>query len=220
MDKLKLRLLVAFMLLFLSLIAQVKSPENSIIDGNYFSEEKPTKSIACFENSAISKVDTIYHHTGKIKSIIAYDSMTNHYCGVYNQFDSTGVLIVEGQYVAVDSVKCKDCYTDSYSGNRLEEKWTKMDYADVLELKVGVWKYLHPNGQLKMIGEYSDMVHSLSGMSYPLSWEGISWPSPVDGYIYFQQLKKGKWEYYDELGNNYLTEEYVNGTLVYKIERD
>lgn len=119
----------------------------------------------------------------------------------------------------MDSVKCKDCYKDEYSENRVDGRWTKYEFVNCNSLKVGVWIYYHPNGQLKMIGEYHDMVHAYNGISYPLSWEAKSWPSPRNVYREYEYLKKGTWEYYDEAGNHILTEEFANGALVFRTER-
>lgn len=173
--------------------------------------------IAISQNDCIR--DTLYYENGKIELVFGYDTTSHEYCGIYISYDSSGVKMSEGEYQSVDSVECFQCYTDSYRNS--PEKWEQYFIAKhVKKIPVGEWKYYHNNGELKEVGSYCDIVHEYRGMSYPLEWEGKTWPKPVAGYLTSTFLKDGVWEYYDPNGNNIRTEEYVRGQLVYIIERD
>jgi antitoxin component YwqK of YwqJK toxin-antitoxin module len=162
--------------------------------------------------------DTLFFENGKIELIFDFDTTNHEYCGVYISFDSTGIIESEGAYLSVDSIRCFMCYDDIY--RKSSEKWEQYDHSKyATKVPVGEWKYYHDNGHLKEMGSYCEMVHEYSGLSYPIEWEGKSWPSPVAGYGTFEFLKDGIWEYYDRDGHNIKTEEYVCGQLVYLTER-
>ena len=162
--------------------------------------------------------DTFYYSNGQIELIRDFDTSNHKYCGVYITHDTLGAIISEGRYQSVDSVECHQCYDNTYSD--FSEKWKQYYFAKhVNKVPFGEWKYYHNNGKLKEKGSYCDVVHEYQGMSYPIEWEGKSWPEPVAGYSTFYYLKDGTWEYYDLNGNNIRTEKYVCGQLVYLIER-
>lgn len=129
--------------------------------------------------------------------------------------DSLDFIMGEGEYITLDSVECVNCY-DYYSYGKPIQYFESKNGNRV---RIGVWKFYHSLGVLKSKGKYCDKVTEFTGLSYPLAWEGKSWPGPVAVYIEVEYLKDGTWEYYDEQGNNILTEEYVCGQIIYRINR-
>jgi hypothetical protein len=179
-------------------------------------------SLALTQGDKNCKTDTSYHINGNIAYIIELN--TNfHNCGLYQEFDTSGIVRIEGFYQLTDSVECLNCYTGTPQFQDIKGNWKKYSYANLQYVEIGIWKYYHPNGQLRMIGSYSGKVHSYKGSSGPFQQEmmdGIPISKPIPVYISFDPLKTGQWQYYDEQGNNHLTEEYIDGILVYKTERN
>jgi len=168
------------------------------------------------------KTDTSFHINGNIAYIMDIDTL-HDYCGQYKEFDTTGILIVEGFYQIKDSVECLNCFDGSPKFHDIDGSWIKYAYERIRHVEIGIWKYYHPNGKLKMIGSYSGKVHSFMGSVEPYNWEmmeNIPISKPVPVYISHEPLKTGQWQYYDDQGNNYLTEDYVDGILVYRVERE
>ena len=154
-------------------------------------------------------MDTSYHNNGIISSLFEWDAEKACMCGYYAKFDSLGNPLLEGKFEAVDSIKCLSCFDNFY------DPPTPNEYSRTRELKVGVWKYYHSNGQIKEIGVYSKSVHEYQGTTHPFVLED----RPYNTYSSVDYLKNGIWEYYDEFGNNYLSVKYVDGQIIYKTER-
>lgn len=160
-------------------------------------------------------VDTVYHRNGKIQRIMEMDSLFRG-IGIYSEYDSTGILRIEGKYAQMDSTGCVNCY-DGYTGIDRSDpgKWTKANRIDVDYIMVGEWKYFHPNGQLAAIGRYDTLFNIYSGN---FGFNVIN--QPVNVYIAKEQLKFGIWKYYDVTGKLIRQEEYYGGALVYKIDAE
>lgn len=144
----------------------------------------------------------------KIIDIFPLDKMEMNY-------DENGNLYSKGEYILVDSVECLNCY--KLIGEIAPTPYFKARYTK--KIKVGTWEIYHSNGKIKEFGRFCHKVREFYGMRYPLEWEGKTWPEPVAGYASPEYLKDGTWQYYDEQGNNIMTEEYVCGNLIHKIER-
>jgi antitoxin component YwqK of YwqJK toxin-antitoxin module len=160
-------------------------------------------------------IDTSYHNNGKISMLVEFDTVMNSFCGLYQEFNEQGIMTMDGCYRLVDSIACKDCYTCAEY-----ENMEKQNFINCKELRVGVWKYYHPLGQLKSIGSYGEIIRFYIGTSYPKTvYKNGMWGGPVNSYIHFEYLKNGTWENYDEQGNNISSEKFLNGDLVYIEER-
>lgn len=167
------------------------------------------------------KIDTIWHSNGQVQSIYEINS-ENQFCGFYKEFDTLGNIYFEGNFIYKDSVECVLCFDGSPQFYSTSGRWEQFYFLNKESVRIGEWKFYHSNGQIEMIGTYCDKMHVYSGTVEPYVWEKeenhpIS--TPVNGYISYEPVKCGQWNYFDAQGANYLTEEYVNGTLVYKIER-
>jgi antitoxin component YwqK of YwqJK toxin-antitoxin module len=147
-----------------------------------------------------------YHPNGKVQIECDFDTILNCYAGKFKEYDTTGIMIAEGNYKIVDSVGCKDCY-DGFSG-----KWSKYEYADIRNVPIGEWKYYHSNGQIKMKGTYSELVHAYCGDPNLFGKTDIG---PINVWIHYDLLKNGQWVYFDENGIKNKMEEYIDGTLIY-----
>ncbi|ASS50397.1 MAG: hypothetical protein A3D31_12585 [Candidatus Fluviicola riflensis] len=147
-----------------------------------------------------------YHPNGKINLEYDYDTILHCFAGKYKEFDSTGILMIEGNYSIVDSVQCKDCY-DEFQGI-----WQKYEYADLRTKPVGMWKYFYSDGQIKMEGAYSEKVHAYRGDPNLFNETDIG---PINVWIHYDLLKNGQWIYYNESGKKIKMEEYIDGALIY-----
>ena len=160
-------------------------------------------------------IDTSYHNNGNIQVIFEYDSVTHNYDGKYLEYDSTGVLLIEGNYDQVDSTTCKDCYDVALINFGMKPDQVKYNKAEPGFIKVGVWKYYYPNGKIQMSGTYSKSVHAHQG--YPEPTNKID-SGPYNVWIAYEDLKDGEWTYFDEKGNKIKTELFVDGSLILTID--
>jgi len=150
--------------------------------------------------------ERLYHPNGKLYIEHEYDTVLNCYAGKFKEFDTTGALIIEGNYKIVDSVQCKDCY------DGIEGHWRKYEYIPLLSVPVGEWKYYYPNGQIKIQGTYSESVHAYCGDPNLYDKTDIE---PINVWITYDFLKNGKWNYFGENGKIIKMEEYIDGALIY-----
>lgn len=140
---------------------------------------------------------------------------TNSVWGIAGRFTtylvSSNIILIDGEFRLSDSVKFWDCIDSSYrlSDNRFP-----------IPMPVGIWKFYSSNGSIKSTGGFSDRIHQYRDLSYPI-WHdtinGMHPPVPVS--ISDQFLKNGTWEYYNEKGENHMSEEYFHGVLVERIKR-
>lgn len=211
----KLYFLYTFLSLYIYSFGQNDTISNSIIDGVYIREHKPEKSTKYFGLDAQveniwNTFDTTYFSNGKIESITEYNSEFKK-VGIYKEFDSNGIMIIEGRYADIDSAECFNCYNGQFSIDSLG-KWYQITKIDVFEFKIGKWSTYHPNGKLASHGEFGNLYSAYMGTSDPTRKN-----KPINIYQHLEQLKTGIWKYYDTNGKLILTEEYHNGTLVFKI---
>ncbi len=157
----------------------------------------------------IAQADTVFHSNGKMKAITERkytENLLPH--GLYQEFDSLGNLITIGNYEFKKTVACKNCYEIDYES--VNQKYSAIDSSGMVSLKIGTWTSYYSNGKIKAIGKYSDKIHIYFGYIYP---------KKVERELYkirhkYDDLKEGKWLYYDENGKNYLIEYYVEGDLI------
>lgn len=153
--------------------------------------------------------DTSYHNKGIVACIADFDTIKYVRCGYYAEFDLQGNKILEGQYKAVDSLPCKECYEWSSNGNIIA-----YDYTDAREQKTGEWKSFYPNGILKERGFYSATVHEFYGTQSPRQPQN----HPENVYSEIEYLKTGTWEYFNESGQLEKTIEYLDGQIIFITE--
>lgn len=164
---------------------------------------------SCFGQKSSTLITTYHYDNGKVEVTFETDSITNHYNGFYKKFDEDGTLRVEGNYMRVDSVKCKDCYKDF---SPWDKKYVPYDYAKIESVKVGIWNYYYPDGKIETYGEYAPMVHAHGGSPELIANEG-----PINVWIRYDDLKQGEWDYFDEYGKKIKTETYYEGALIYTL---
>lgn len=158
--------------------------------------------------------DTLFYPNGEIEILFEYNSVSHAYNGRYLEYDSSGVLLIDGHYQSVDSTKCTDCYDVDLGGYGFDTKLVHVETATPGSIKIGVWKYYHPNGKIKMYGSYSASVHTRRGYTEPLNKMNSG---PVNVWIVYDDLREGEWLFFDELGNMEKTEFYVDGSLLFTI---
>ena len=212
----RLYYLLAFIFIGVRLFGQTDSitpyPSPGVLDGVYTPEYKHGKSIIYHKPSTMAvweRTDTNFFENGRIESITELNAFGQR-IGVNKEFDSTGVLRIEGEYTQMDSSKCLNCY-EGYFGDDTLGSWHKIDKINVREVKVGNWLTYHANGKVSTSGQYDTLFCIYYGSIVPK----IEGPSPVG--LKLEQLKFGIWKYYNETGKLYRKEEYYQGTLVYQL---
>jgi len=114
-------------------------PSPGVLDGVYTPEYKHGKSIIYHKPSTMAvweRTDTNFFENGRIESITELNAFGQR-IGVNKEFDSTGVLRIEGEYTQMDSSKCLNCY-EGYFGDDTLGSWHKIDKINVREVKVGI----------------------------------------------------------------------------------
>lgn len=155
--------------------------------------------------------DTSYYANMQARVIVNYAFIngSKYQHGYYREFDSTGIILVEGYYQAhLDSIECIDCFTINHYDSSLIQ-YTKAHYN---EIRTGIWKYYYPNGHLKMEGEYSPKIHE-DRSSFMLAKGCNSVMGPVG--IGIQFLEHGPWSYYNEFGEITNRKWYYQGRLIH-----
>jgi antitoxin component YwqK of YwqJK toxin-antitoxin module len=173
-------------------------------------------------------IETYYFPNNKIEISYEIDTLNFKYCGLYKEFDSTGILLMEGTYTNVDSIACEDCYVyNSWDFNLNRNALKKDSFVYFYSLRTGVWKFYYPNGKLKEEGTYSDKVHSYTStglydpdqfksfLNKTNSYLTIS-GGPIGVGLDIEYLKDGVWTYYDERGKILKKEYLINGLLVHE----
>jgi antitoxin component YwqK of YwqJK toxin-antitoxin module len=137
--------------------------------------------------------------------------------GLFQLYDSTGVLIHEGYKRVANKLQCKDCYEEVSKGDTSE--WVKYDMAKYCpgSVQVGIWKRYYGNGRLESIGAYSGIFHESSGVMWGKIDSGYYGESRIgNGWSAPENLKMGEWLYYSDLGQKIKREVYVDGVLVHE----
>lgn len=210
----KLLLHTSLLLIWNPSFGQIDTISNSIVDGVHIHQHQPVKFANYLESPQIvfwNKVDTSYYFNGKIETITEIDSLYQR-VGEYKEFDTTGILRVEGHFSQIDTAECMNCYKNTL-GFGSPGKWFQITKIDVREIKVGQWFTYHSNGKMATSGQYDTLFTIHYGQGKP---QGINRISAI--YMSELQLKAGIWRYYDITGKLYLQEEYFRGQLVFKIE--
>lgn len=156
--------------------------------------------------------DTLWHPNGRIASITTRNHLGER-SGPYLEFDEYGVLITEGEYSALDSATCLNCFEGSHGARGDTGTWRRIDKIAVGNLQTGTWKTYHPNGVLASAGCYDTLFTIHYGAGNPDDWD-----RPINVYRSLTQLKKGIWFYYDADGKLMYREEYHHGALVFVSE--
>jgi antitoxin component YwqK of YwqJK toxin-antitoxin module len=178
------------------------------------------------QNSSRCLTDKLYFNNGQIQILQELDSVSHCNCGIYQEFDSTGTLLVDGYFTTVDSVECKGCYEGSlsFSNNKNRNEWRKIEFVDACSIRVGIWKTYHQNGKLATIGKYSSKIHAsystvltdFDQTKEYLKENNIKVVStgPINIGISYDELKDGIWSYFDENGRKIKEEDYIDGDLI------
>lgn len=155
-------------------------------------------------------IDTSYFQNMKPYYIIGYAFIDgiNYQHGIYREYDTSGVLLIEGNYKASpNSIECVDCYSVNY----YDSTFTQYTIAHFHETRTGVWNFYYPNGKLKMQGEYSPKVHEeFSSLMLLQNCNFLMGPSGVG--VHF--LEHGPWIYYNEYGEITNRKWYYQGRLI------
>ena len=138
------------------------------------------------------------------------------------RFDTLGILLSEGTYKIVDSIKCFKCL-EHYSGGKMVVPeyifHTNYYFSDSIRNPVIPIKELQydTNGSLSKLIEYEPLAYEYSSVYCPKPFnpKGGSGPCPSGNTVDF--LIK-KIEYYNSNGELFKKEEYENGLLHHKIQ--
>jgi antitoxin component YwqK of YwqJK toxin-antitoxin module len=179
-------------------------------------------SFSSFGQDSGLKIDTTYYSNDSIHEIIqTYINREGRKVknGTYLMYDSTGVLLTEGNYLHDSIVKCVNCYEKIHNDDNTG-RWKRYDTAQYTRagVKVGTWTRYYRNGRLKSIGSYTGAITERIGsiMNQPIKNQSTGTLSSgiIDGILRVIELKEGKWEYYYENGELRLEEEYIDEILV------
>lgn len=154
-----------------------------------------------------------YSSNGKIRLVADYCLIDNQVtlCGRYEEYDTLGHLLVKGQYrVAADSLDCFNCFHLDYRDSSLHQ-YFKSDWC---ELRVGMWNFYYPNGQIRECGEYSMSVHEEWSTCLFLFNSNSTIYGPCANGYHAEYLKSGYWNYYDENGQQVSRVYYSEGFII------
>ncbi|MFT6246122.1 MAG: antitoxin component YwqK of YwqJK toxin-antitoxin module [Salibacteraceae bacterium] len=156
-------------------------------------------SFSSFGQDSGLEIDTTFYSNGSIETIVQVYIRKNGTRvpeGLFQFYDSTGVLIHEGYNRVANKIQCINCYEEVSKGDTSE--WVKYDMAKYCpgSVRVGICKRHYDNGRLESIGAYSGIFHESSGVfwkkvEYGVNGEsriGSGWSAPenlkmASGYI-------------------------------------
>ena len=156
--------------------------------------------------------DTIYYKNGQIHRLVDYGYYNGELKmnGKYTEYSENNILLVDGKYeINSDSLECIDCFVVLR-----DSAFKPIFKSEFNEERTGIWKYYHPNGQLKEKGKYSNKIRVTTTQTLFSSKTQYqqNGPSPVG--IGPEYLKTGPWEYYDENGNLTKVIWYYEGRVI------
>ncbi len=174
-----------------------------------------SKGLSQFIKPDSTYTEKYYFRNGNVRLIVDYCIIDNQVtlCGKYEEYDSLGSLLIKGQYaVAADSLECYNCFYLDYPDSTLHQYFK----SGFREVRVGIWNYYYPNGQVKEFGEYSIRVHEEWSrclfITNPDPGVHIQGPCPVGHHP--EYLKNGYWNYFRENGQQVTRIYYYEGSII------
>jgi antitoxin component YwqK of YwqJK toxin-antitoxin module len=211
--------------------------------------------IILFYETASTQVNSVWietHYANEsFDEIYQFDTVRKCKIGEYKKYYNNGAIESEGSFYYFDSVACIDCFTEKHISSSVYDTnyilpmnyfstknaksfdttfiaiptFSKIEYAYKQNLKVGFWKYYHPNGKIKSIGKYFRGIHietsvlcdNLTSEYFPPKRTTINKPSytSCSGLHSYSDLHDGIWEIFNEQQELITRIYYQNGKTMY-----